>query len=221
MTELVLSVTAFEIITIFALLAGPAIAVVIARHMEDRRQARDRRLHVFRALMGHRRNTLNPDFVAALNLVEVEFQHAPKVLKAWKDLLRSLESPEARRPEEEIRDGLSDQEKRDRDSAYNKRLGERRNSLTAKLLHAIAQELKIKIEQFDIFEGGYSPQGWANVELQQWAARELLTQIYLGKRALPIDVVMYREQFVEPQAGRGEQLQPEPAPDGQPVPPKD
>ena len=72
---------------IIAILVGPCFAVGITRWIDNYRVKRARRWDTFRDLMCHRRNPLNPNFVGALNLVEVEFSDDKKVTKAWKDLL--------------------------------------------------------------------------------------------------------------------------------------
>jgi hypothetical protein len=58
----------------------------------------------------------------------------------------------------------------------------------SKLLHAIGKDLGFKIEQLEIFEGGYTPQGWGTVEDEQTAVRRLFTDIALGRRMFPIGV---------------------------------
>ena len=52
------------------------------------------------------------------------------------------------------------EESRQRDNLFNKRLFDERQRLLAKVLHSMAKTLNFKIEQLEIFEGGYTPQGW-------------------------------------------------------------
>jgi len=44
-------ITWFEILTLIALIAGPLIAVIIARNIDTRRAKRERRMDIFRTLM--------------------------------------------------------------------------------------------------------------------------------------------------------------------------
>ena len=63
-----------------------------------------------------------------------------------------------------------------------------RQSLRTKLLSEMARSLGFRVEQLDIFEGGYVPQGHVDIEREQAAIRRLLTEIADGKRSLPIEI---------------------------------
>jgi hypothetical protein len=60
--------------------------------------------------------------------------------------------------------------------------------MRTKILSEMAKTLRIRVEQLDIFEGGYVPQGHVNIEREQAAIRRLLSEIADGKRSLPIEV---------------------------------
>jgi hypothetical protein len=81
--------TIVEGLTIFALIAGPVVAVYVTRWFDRSRAAKERQLDVFRELMRTRRGTLalSPDHVKALNLVEIEFYGSSSVLDAHRALL--------------------------------------------------------------------------------------------------------------------------------------
>jgi hypothetical protein len=106
-------------------------------------------------------------------------------------LFKHLGTPLARRPEETTSDNMSPEETGERDRRYYTRLGEERQRLLVKLLHAMAKALDFKIEQLEIFEGGYTPQGWADIEVEQTAIRRFAAQLAAGKRVLPIGVLDY------------------------------
>jgi len=76
------------------------------------------------------------EHVAALNLIEVEFEDESKVLEAWKKYLTNLG--------EEI----PSIEQKDRHDAAIKR----RDSLLTKLIYEISRVLKFKVEQLEILE---------------------------------------------------------------------
>ena len=162
----------FALATIAAVLVGPVIAVLITRWNDNRQAQKARQWAIFRSLMQHRRTPMNIEFVGALNLVEVEFAKVPAILKAWKDLLASFEKL--------VTESMSPAEKEQVTSA--------RSNSTVRLLDAIAKHLGIKIEQLDIFSGGYSPQGWAEQELEESAIRRMFGDIAIGRRAFPIEV---------------------------------
>ena len=162
----------FALATIAAILVGPVIAVLITRWNDHIQAQKARQWAIFRSLMQHRRTPINVEYVGALNLVEVEFANVPAVVTAWKDLLGAFAKL--------VTDSMTPAEKEQVTSA--------RSGAQTRLLDAIAKHLGIKIEQLDIFSGGYSPQGWADQELEQSVIRRMFGEIAMGNRAFPIEV---------------------------------
>jgi hypothetical protein len=118
--------------------------------------------------MATRRTWLSPEHIAALNQIELDFQNATGVMNAYRMYMRHLATPF---------------EPKDED-----RVAHERQSMRTKILSAMAKTLGIRVEQMDIFEGGYVPQGHVNIEREQTAIRKLLSEIADGKRSLPIEV---------------------------------
>ena len=145
---------------------GPICAVLVTRYIDERRDTRQRRLHIFRALMGTRRAQLAPEHIGALNLIEIDYRGCAGVLSAWGEYLRNLGT-------------IIDE--RNANQTFRAR-----QNLFVKLLSEMAKVLNLKIEQLEIFEGGYFPQASVDLEAQQAAIRKLFTEISEGKRALPI-----------------------------------
>jgi hypothetical protein len=108
---------------VLATIVGPIAAVFITRWNDQRREARNRLLHVYRILMATRRSNVSQDHVAAINLVEVEFHGVKPVIEAWSAYLTHLNTTSA-----------DDQAK-----AWN----DRRSELLAILLVKIAAHLGI------------------------------------------------------------------------------
>lgn len=175
-------------LTLAAILLGPLLGAGFALALEGKRERRARRLGIFKTLMRTRRTPMWPDHVGALNLVELEFSDNQEVLAAWKALFEHLGKPQARRPEEEIREGFKSDLISERDRIYFQRLGQERQTLLSKLLHAIGKDLGFKIEQLEIFEGGYTPQGWGTLEDEQTVIRKMFADIASGRRMFPIGV---------------------------------
>lgn len=190
--------TIFEIVTIAAIIGGPIFGVVIGRHLQNRGFEHDRRMEIFRTLMRTRRTPTLPEHVGSLNLVEIEFRRDPKVIEAWKALFKHLGTQHPRRPDEVVPDGANEQGAGARDTAYGNRLHDERQRLLAKLLHAMAKAVGFKIEQLEIFEGGYTPQGWADVELEQTVIRRFFAHLAVGQRAIPVAVLDYVHRPVDP-----------------------
>ena len=73
-------------IATIATIMSPILALLISRNMEEKRFIKDRQLQIFRTLMQHRDSLLTPEYVAALNLIEVEFHSEVKVIEARRKL---------------------------------------------------------------------------------------------------------------------------------------
>lgn len=151
--------------TIIAVVMGPILAVLITRFIDDQRAAKARKLDIFRSLMKTRRMPIHFEHVGALNLVEVEFIGNKEVIKAWRDYLGNLGNE------------LPPFDQRDR---YNDEL-KRRDSYHTKLIHEISKVLNLHVEQLDILEGNYVPQGWHDDDWEQRLARRGLINVLYGK----------------------------------------
>jgi hypothetical protein len=147
---------------------GPIAAVLMTRYIDRLRERSARRLSIFRTLMSTRRTWLSPEHIAALNQIELDFQTAAGVMNAYRIYMKHLATPF---------------EPKDND-----RVGHERQSMRTKILSEMAKTLGIRVEQLDIFEGGYIPQGYVDIERDQAAIRRLLSEIADGKRSLPIEV---------------------------------
>ena len=145
-----------------ATLLGPVLAVWVTRTVDDSRRVQDRRLDIFRALMATRRTALSPEKVRALNLVEIEFFGVRPVEDAHKEVIDHINSP---RP---LPEGW----------------GERHRKLMTKLLTEMAKTLNYNLQQLDVLDGGYYPQGLFDIELEQQAVRQSLIEVLSGRRPL-------------------------------------
>jgi len=157
--------TTLGVAIVIATFAGPICAVIVTRWVDNKRALRNRQLEVFRALMRTRKNAIQPDHVNALNLVEIEFHNAETVLSAYRDLMRHINSGGA---------------------GTDPQWTDKHRSFLTKLLSAMAANLGYKIEQLDVFEGGYYPSGWGTESEQQLAIRLGLLELLSGKRSLPV-----------------------------------
>jgi hypothetical protein len=176
------------IATIVAVLVGPIAAVWVTRHIDESRLKQTRRMDVFRTLMRTRRMRLNPDHVGALNLVEIEFYGENPVIESWKGYWTHFRQSLPVDPNQQ-QQFLRDQE-----------------GLLTKLLHAIAKTLQFNIEQLEIFEGGYVPQGWIDDDQSVRIMRALILEILNGRRGLPIVPLTVAPQspYLRPNGGAAE-----------------
>jgi hypothetical protein len=185
-------VTTNEILTVIALVVGPIAAVIITRFLDDQRQYKSRRMDVFRTLMRTRRSVLQPDHIGALNLVEIEFASDQAVLAAWKALFTHFGTAHARQEHERIDMIANEEEIKKRNNVFGTRILQERQSLLAKLLHAMAKVLGFKIEQLEIFEGGYTPQFWIDIESEQDTIRKYIVDLANARKVVPMGVIDYR-----------------------------
>src|SRR6266550_8447745 len=159
-----------DIVSLIAIVLGPAFGAYMTRWLDDRREAHKRKFDIFRTLMRTRKMPIHTDHVSALNLVEVEFIKNQNVISAWKTYLACLSEPFP-----------SIEEKEKHDAAAKKR-----DSLLTKLLSEIAKSLRVKIEQLSILEGNYIPQGWVDDDWEQRLIRRSLLDVLMARRAVVI-----------------------------------
>lgn len=198
------NVKTFEWITLLAVLLGPILAVWATRFLDDRRSTHEQRMSVFKTLMRTRRTPVVAEHVGALNLVEIEFQKDTEVITAWRALLMHFAAEHAPKAHERQDAGLSLEEQQNRHRQFLARIATERQTLLTKLLHAMAKVLRFRAEQLEIFEGGYTPQGWVDDDMEMRAARRLFAEVALGQRVFPIGVFDYtpmQSQAAAPSAG--------------------
>jgi hypothetical protein len=183
-----------EWLTLLAIVVGPISAVFVTRWVDARRERHTRRMEIFKTLMRTRRTPMYPEHVGALNLIELEFYRDKTVLAQWRDLFQHFGTVHVRRQDEIVDDNTPADERAARDTRFALRLYNERQSLLAKLLHAMAKVLKFKVEQLEIFEGGYTPQGWQDIETEQMIVRRLFADIGAGRRVFPIGVFYFPGQ---------------------------
>src|SRR5579862_9610949 len=84
--------TTVEVITILAILAGPVLAVQAQKWVENFREKKNRKLHIFRTLMATRAPMakVSAEHVRSLNMIDIEFYDDSNVTEAWKEYLDHL-----------------------------------------------------------------------------------------------------------------------------------
>lgn len=154
------------IVAAIAAIAGPILAVWITRLSDERKEVAGRRMDIFRTLMRTRKMPIHYDHVGALNLIEIEFADDDKIISAWRDYFRKLNEHLAADAPQHIVDETINQ----------------RQKLLTKLISEIAQVLNFKVEQLDILDGNYIPQGWSDEETEQRIIRKSLIQVLGSQR---------------------------------------
>lgn len=159
-----------DVLTIFALILGPTLAVLITKHFEKKREAQRRKWEIFRDLMCYRSDGVSQGFVSSLNLLRVEFHNDESVLAAWESLYEHFCKAE---PVEDD---------------HKKRFLDEREKLKAKLLKKVAQSLGIKIDGLDLLQNGYFPERWEWDEKDQREMREKFIEVLDGNRRFPVQI---------------------------------
>jgi hypothetical protein len=156
-------------VTIFAIYYGPIAALRIQRQLDDARETRNRKQYIFKTMMTYRATPLHPNFVQALNLIDVEFiadnDDERAVRDAWKELLDHFNNYNASpNPVEKSRE------------------------LTAILLSAIGKSLGYRFDKVYLKKGAYYPELAMNVEQEQHALRRSLLEVLEGRRRIPVGI---------------------------------
>lgn len=152
------------IAVVIATMLGPVLAVWVTRRIDDARRVRERRMNVFRSLMATRRAALAPERVVALNMVEIEFHGIEPVKNAYREVMRHINHS---RP---LPQNWVDQQQK----------------LLTKLTSEIGKVLGYELPQLDMLEGGYYPEGLANIEAEQQAMRRAVIETLSGNRPLRV-----------------------------------
>jgi hypothetical protein len=167
---------------VIAVLLAPLLAIQTQKYLELRRQARERKLMVFKTLMSTRATPLSAYHVEALNMIDVEFYGRRKkdrnVIKAWKNYLDHLNN------------GPSDESKRPL-------WFEKINDLSTELLYEMAISLGYDFDKVHIKRGIYIPKGHTDLEMEQMAIRKGLVEVLDGERALPMRILPFAESEEE------------------------
>jgi hypothetical protein len=87
---IIISTLVVGILTIIALIIGPARAVKISNNQIFAREAKERKEKIFRTLMAFRGLAVSVDFVTNFNLVPIEFNDNQEIVNLWQKCLNHL-----------------------------------------------------------------------------------------------------------------------------------
>ena len=160
-------------IMIVAVIIGPIAAVQIQKFLETQKEAKERRIKVFKDLMSTRAARLTYNHVAALNLVGLEFygKEYSKVTSSWNIYLDHLSSFPY-----------------DDESLVNL-WTEKRNDLISELLYEMGISLGFEFDKVHIKKAGYTPQGYTDQENDHTFIRKATIEVLNGTRPIPLKIV--------------------------------
>lgn len=169
---------------IAAVILGPILAVQTQKWIESFRAEHERKKWIFKTLMATRGTPVSPTHVQALNMIDLEFSaKVPKekaVLEAWKIYLDHLCSGP---------NNLQDQDYKTKLDAWSNKS----QDCLVDLLHTMGQVLKYDFDKVQLKKGAYTPQGHAEIELEQTMLRKGTIEVLAGRRTLPVELTQ-REQ---------------------------
>ena len=153
---------------ILVVLTGPVVAVRLTRHLDNKKEIKERKLDVFKTLMATRAYTVSMAHVEALNRIDLEFNGHDKrekaVVDAWLDILNNS------------------------DKMPLEQWDIKRVDLLVELLHKMAQVLDYDFNKTYIKNSSYSPRAHGDIEDEQRIIRKYLIELLEGRRRVPISV---------------------------------
>ncbi|MFH1997720.1 MAG: DUF6680 family protein [Patescibacteria group bacterium] len=171
-------------LAILAILLAPLLAVQVQKFIENRKDIKNRKLQIFKALMATRATPLYPAHVEALNMIDIEFYNDKKIVDTWKLM----------------HDNFYNYPKDPKAQDYNARLttcSEKSNDLLADLLYEMSIVLGYKFDKVLLKRGCYIPKGHGDFQLEQDFIRRSLVDLFIGSKPLPIKVVAEKEVKTE------------------------
>lgn len=152
-------------IYIIAVLLSPLIAVQISVWLQRRHEDQNRRLWVFKTLMSNRASRLSESYVAALNMIDIEFYGRSKkskaVIEAWKAYLYHLNN-------------------RTEPAVWN----DKQKDLFMNLLFCLAEALGYHYDKTELLQTSYFPQGFQDMHDEMSRIQKGVLSIVEGKTPL-------------------------------------
>jgi hypothetical protein len=171
-------------VAVWATYKAPVHALDVQTKLDEAKERGARKLGIFKTLMANRATRLNPNFVQALNMIDMEFtQDSDKdVRDAWKELLDHY-SDWGAKPQ--------DKRKTDDDADIKKS-----TELLAELLARMSKAVGYSFDKVTIKKGIYYPEGLSNVEQEQHAVRRAMLNLLSGQGA-KLPVAVFEQKFKE------------------------
>ncbi|SET08583.1 DUF6680 family protein [Paracoccus homiensis] len=149
---------------------GPILAVIVTLFHQRRHALKQVQMGIFCDMMQWRRDTLNPQFVSALNLIPIHFRKKKAVITAYSRLMDTLSDPSWN-----VTDAIPS-------------IHQKSHSDVANLLHELSKAVGAEVDYAVIAQGGYAPTGWINETLAQRDLRDRLALVLSGEA--PLEVVL-------------------------------
>ena len=165
--------TTTDIIMIIAIFSGPIVAVQLQKYLENYREIKLRKIHIYKILMSTRAARLSENHIVALNSIDLEFNEKKysKVKKAWKVYLNHLHQTTL-------------EDNKESELQWN----DKADSYLCNLLIEMGNSLKFNFDEVDIKNNIYSPIGNDFIEKEIKFMRQGINQVLLGERTIKINI---------------------------------
>jgi septum formation topological specificity factor MinE len=164
-------------IEIAAIFLGPFTALLVQRYFDRRNEVRRQQENLYGTLMRLRAASLTPDYVNALNLIDVVFHRKKKseklIRERWKILMDHFNDKQSNVWEE------------------------KRQDLSVNLLAAIGEHLGYKFDQSQIKRQVYFPVALSEQWTESNQVRKRLLEVLDGKGTRKIPVAIFETKFPE------------------------
>jgi flagellar basal body-associated protein FliL len=168
-----------SILTIVAIAVGPILAVQIQKYLERKKEAKNRKIQIFKSLMATRGAVLSATHVEALNRIDLEFsddKKYKKIIEAWKEYFDNLSNRKESKDEIKI-------------------WAARNEELLANLLFEMGNSLGFSFDKVLIKRNIYSPQAHADIELENTLIRRGIIRLLTSETSLPVTNVVDEENL--------------------------
>jgi hypothetical protein len=165
--------TLIEALTVAGLIIGPVAAVGITLWVETRRRKREQRIVVLRHLIATRHFPSDPGFLAAINLIPVEFNDSPRVLIAYREFIEAV--------------GVR------LDSVNDEMILRRSATNLTRLIYEISRSLGFGLRETDIQTTAYASEGWVKREALLQDSQQAMRDI-AGILAIQTKLMFARDQ---------------------------
>jgi hypothetical protein len=157
-----------EWITIAAIIAGPICAVITQIVWQRWKENRTQRIWVFSTLMSLRAQPVSPDYVKALNNIDVVFYKNEKVRARWKTLLEHFSSGAYKK--EPVEQATFDKAR----------------DLAAELVAEIAKDLGYEFDHTHIKDNAYYPKLFGDLQTKSLQLVDKGAQVLEGKQSIKV-----------------------------------
>jgi hypothetical protein len=165
----------FAVAYLLTLLLAPLIALSVQDRVNRWREARQRKISIFRTLMATRAARVDPRHVEALNAVQVEFLGGGAgkgVLEKWKEHLDHLNTPQNQFPSLEAWVQKSDEHFID-------------------LLYEMGKCVDCPLDRVELRRRFYRPVAHGEMEMEESVMRKALVEVLTSQRPLKMEVVSF------------------------------